>query len=406
MRFRTIVWREMFERRAQLLTSLLAILLGISMIVAIRNITFFSEKAVARELDTLGANILILPKSATVADYFSADLEGDEFPEEYVTVLATSDLEGLDNLSPKLSTPVTIGGREFVLTGILPKDEFQAKAMWKGAGVFGRPEGCGDVGAVPGFLRPPARETLVRDRVIENLEEDEALVGAEVAGLAGLREGDTVDLLGKRFTVTAVLPLTGTVDDSRVFAHLHTVQALTGREGVVNAIEIVGCCKEISGGLVGKINRLPPDAKVVTVAQVVKTQMDTNAMMSRLSRVFIIIMILVGGTTIANYMFGNVYERRREIGTLMAMGADSSLILRTFLLKALLLGAAGGIAGYVLGTGLAIVLGPRIAGIPVLPLPGLVIYAVLLSVAVSLLASYLPARRAAHLDPSTALQEI
>ena len=132
MKLRTLVWREVFERRSQLATSFLAILLGIAAIVAVRNVTFFSEKAVAHEMDALGANILILPKGASVQDYYSADMQVEEFPEEYVDRLAMSDLEGLDNLSPKLSTRVDLGGREFVLTGILPKSEFQAKAAWRG----------------------------------------------------------------------------------------------------------------------------------------------------------------------------------------------------------------------------------------------------------------------------------
>jgi len=84
MKLRTIVWREIFERKNQLATSFLAIFLGITAIVAIRNVTFYSQKAVARELDALGANILILPKSATLQDYYSADMQADNFPEEYV----------------------------------------------------------------------------------------------------------------------------------------------------------------------------------------------------------------------------------------------------------------------------------------------------------------------------------
>ena len=55
--------------------------------------------------------------------------------------------------------------------------------------------------------------------------------------------------------------------------------------------------------------------------------------------------VVVGGAGIAIYMYANVFERRREIGTLMALGAGSSLVLRAFLLKALLLGLAGGIGG-------------------------------------------------------------
>jgi putative ABC transport system permease protein len=406
MKLRTLVWRELFERKNQLLTGFLAVLLGVTVIVAIKNITFFSEKAVARQLDTLGANILILPKSVSLQDYYSADLHSEEFPEEYVTRLVMSDIEGLDNLSPKLSVPVQVQARSFTLTGILPRNEFQAKAAWAGAGIFSRPIGCGVVTDAPGAGDEPPRETLVRKRVIETLEGDEVLVGADVATSLAIKEGDTVSLLGNSFKVIATLPQTGTIDDSRIFAHLHTVQELAGKGPVVNAIEVVGCCNEIFGGLVEKINRLLPEAKVVTVTQVVDTQIRTNRMMSRLSLLFLVIIVLVGVASIANYMFANVYERRREIGTLMALGATSSTVLRMFLLKALLLGLAGGIVGYLIGTFLSITLGPRIAGVPVLPMPVLALWAVGVSTAIALVASYFPARRAARLDPCASLQEV
>ena len=57
MRLRTIVLREIFEHKSQLFTSFLAILLGITVIVSIKNITHYSEGAVAQEMDSLGANV-------------------------------------------------------------------------------------------------------------------------------------------------------------------------------------------------------------------------------------------------------------------------------------------------------------------------------------------------------------
>jgi putative ABC transport system permease protein len=90
----------------------------------------------------------------------------------------------------------------------------------------------------------------------------------------------------------------------------------------------------------------------------------------------------------------------------MALGASSSIVLRMFMLKALLLGLGGGIAGYAVGTVIAVTLGPRIAGVPVLPMSSLVLWALGVATGISLVASYFPARRAARLDPSTALQEI
>jgi len=403
MRLRTIVLREIFERKIQLFTSFLAILLGITVIVSIKNISYYSEMAVAREMDSLGANVLVLPKSATLQDYYSADMQGETLPEEYVTQLAMSDLQGLDNLSPKLSVPVELGGKNFTLTGILPKNEFQAKAAWQGAGIFSRPIGCG---ASVGMMGSEDKRTLARKRVIETLEDDEVLVGADVAAKLSLKEADWLELFGRKFTGTALLPQTGTVDDSRIFAHLHTVQELSGKGPVLNAIEVIGCCQEISKGLVAKVNRLLPDAKVVTITQIADSQIKINRMMSNLSLMFLVIIVFVGGASIANYMYANVFERRREIGTLMALGADSRLVLRIFMLKALLLGVVGGVGGYVFGSVLAVVLGPRLAGVPVLPMPLLAVVALGISVGLTLAASYFPARRAAQLDPCAPFQEV
>jgi len=403
MRLRTLVLREIFERKSQLLTSFLAILLGITVIVSIKNISHFSEMAVAREMDSLGANVLVLPKSSTLQDYYAADMQTETIPEEYVTQLALSDLQGLDNLSPKLSVPIELRGKTFTLTGILPKSEFQAKAAWGGAGIFSRPIGCG---ASVGMMGSEDKKTLARKRVINTLEDDEVLVGADVAVRLHLKEAESLAFLGKTFKITAVLPQTGTVDDSRIFAHLHVVQDLTKKGPVINAIEVVGCCQQISKGLVEKINRLLPDAKVVTITQIADAQIKINRMMSNLSLMFLVIIVFVGGASIANYMYANVFERRREIGTLMALGADSFLVLRIFLLKALLLGLTGGVGGYLLGTALAVVLGPQLAGVVVLPMPMLAVWAVLISVGLALAASYFPARRAARLDPCATFQEI
>ena len=317
MRLRTIVLREIFERKSQLFTSFLAILLGITVIVSIKNITHYSEGAVAQEMDSLGANVLVLPKTATLQDYYNADLQSETIPEEYVTQLAMANLAGLDNISPKLSVPVQLQGKNYTLTGILPKNEFQAKAAWGGAGVFSRPIGCG---ASVGMMGSDDKKTLSRKKIIETLEDNEVLVGANVAANLKLKDADTLEVLGKKFTVTAVLPETGTVDDARIFAHLHTVQDLTKKGPVVNAIEIIGCCQEISAGLVGKLNAALPDAKVVTVAQIVKSQQNVNRMMSNLSLMFLVIIVFVGGASIANYMYANVFERRREIGTLDGAG--------------------------------------------------------------------------------------
>ena len=94
MRTWTLVWKEMRERPVALATCLLAIVLGVTALVAVRTVTAHSELAVAHELDALGANVLILPKGVTLQDYYAADMHGETIPEEYVERITLSKLQG------------------------------------------------------------------------------------------------------------------------------------------------------------------------------------------------------------------------------------------------------------------------------------------------------------------------
>ena len=400
-----LIKQEMFERKQQLMTSFLTILLGITAIVSVNTISQSSQAAVKKELEQLGTNVLILPRDATVQSYYAADLGIGELPESYVSLLANSGIHGMDNLSPKLSTALEIEGKEFILTGILPKNEIKSKLFWQEeSGLFGmdgqQAQEClvADInldGAAPAGRNP-----------IETLGSGQILLGHEAASILSLSPGSNLEFMGRTFTVLSVLPRSGTVDDSRIFAHLHQVQELLKKPDTINVIEVVGCCEKIFEGLVSKINALLPLAKVMTIGHVVETQIRTNRMMEKIAWVFILLIVLVGGSGIANYMYGNVNDRKKEIGTLMALGAGSGFVLKLFFAKAIILGLAGGVGGYATGTVLAVVLGPYLADIPVAPIPVLAGLAVLLSLGIALIATFLPARNAALVDPCIAFKEV
>jgi len=403
MGFMTLVWKEIRERPTAMLTGLLTITLGTAALVAIRNVTFFSEQAVARELEALGANVLVLPQGVTVQDYYAADLHGQTMPEQYVHQLAFANMTGVENLSPKLCMPARLKERGIVLTGILPQSEFQSKAAWQASKLFTKHEGCRRAHTA---TVDTSAKSLVTRRTIQDLRQNEVILGADIAVATGLKTGDSVEILGDLLTVAAVLPASGTVDDGRVFAHLYAVQRMGKTGEVLNAIEIRGCCEDMANGLVEQLKKLLPGTKVVTIAQVVQTQMSINQMMGRLSWLFLVILIGMAAASIANATFANVRERRREIGTLMAIGATPRFVSRLFLTKALLFGSIGGLAGYLLGTGLAVTLGPRWAGVGVEPLPILAAVAIGGAMMVSAAASWWPARSAAALDPCVCFQEV
>ena len=401
-----LIWKELWQRPTAMATCLLAIVLGITALVAIRSVTVFSEQAVSSQMEALGANLLLVPKGVSLQDYYTADSHGGTLPEEFATQLAMSNLEGVEHIAPKLCVAADVVGKHVTLTGILPQSEFQAKAAWQSADVFSNKHtGCKKHVALDND-ELSASESLAKGRFVKDIARDEVIVGAEVAHFADLSVGHNITLLGQSFRVAGVMPTTGTVDDSRIFAHLHTVQSLSHAGEKVNVIEIMACCEDAAGGLVAQLGDLFPDAKVLTITQVVDTQVAVNRLMTRLSYLFFAILLVVGVASIAGTMFANVTERRKEIGTLMALGATPSLVSRLFLGKALVVGLAGGVLGYLGGTVLAVALGPYWAGISVQPVPSLAAVSVFLAAVVALFASYLPARRASMIDPCLCFREV
>ena len=401
----SLVWKEAWERPVGLLTSGLAIFLGVAALVAIQHVVTASESEVGRQMQSLGANVLILPKDATLENYYAADMQTHRLPESHVSTVLIANLPGVEKLSPKLCIEAEIGGRPVTLTGILPQEEFKAKAAWQSVSLFSaKHTGCKKACASP--AAPAKAEDLAANRAIDELDKSSVILGAEVAESAALKQGAKITVLGSQFQVAAVLPRTGTIDDSRAFAHLHVVQELGKAGEVVSAIEVLGCCEDAAGQLVPELAKLLPDAKVVTISHVVQAQVSVNRLMGQVSLGVIGILVVVGAVSVAGAISANVYERRREIGTWMALGATPNVVASVFLMKAGGLGLVAGFAGAILGLVAAVFVGQQVAGTEVSPLVGTTSLAVVAAVAISLFAALWPARQAANLDPCTCFQEV
>ncbi len=407
MRLRTILWKELLLRKSRMISGLLAITLGIAVIVGIQSVSDVSERAVAIKLDNLGSNILVLPQAASVDDYYAADIDAPTFPEEYVERLATSMLPGVDNLSPKLTRRVKVAGVPIILTGILPANELASKPIWQSAGLAGD-ELALTCGTSPEVNRtgPSYVDEKLQRKAIDSLAPTDLLVGSVAAERLQLSEGGTVLIEGRQFQTARVLPMTGTIDDNRVYAHLHVVQELLGTGPQVSAIEIMGCCSAISDGLLGKLRNILPDTRITTIGQIVSTQIETNRLMAKVSVILLVLIAMIGSISIANYMWANVEERRREIGTFITLGATRGSIYRLFFAKAVILGLLGGVCGYLLGSASAMVLGPQLAGLSVRPVPIYLLWSLGIAVAIALLGSWYPTYRATRLDPASILQEV
>ncbi len=115
------------------------------------------------------------------------------------------------------------------------------------------------------------------------------------------------------------------------------------------------------------------------------------------------ISLLVAGIIIMNVMLVSVSQRREEIGLLMAIGAPPALILRLFLLESLLIGVFGAIVGSLVGRFGVWVIAKIYPSFPVATPLWAYLAAASTALGAGMLFGWLPARRAAQLDPVRAL---
>ncbi|KCZ82592.1 putative macrolide efflux ABC transporter permease/ATP-binding protein [Hyphomonas adhaerens MHS-3] len=143
------------------------------------------------------------------------------------------------------------------------------------------------------------------------------------------------------------------------------------------------------------------DFQLRNTASILESVQQTQNSFSILLGSVASISLLVGGIGVMNIMLVSVSERTREIGVRMATGARRSDIMSQFLIESLVVGGLGGVAGVLIGFGVCFLLGANGMPIAVTLTPAALAFTS--AMVTGLVFGLLPARKAAHLDPVTAL---
>jgi len=180
----------------------------------------------------------------------------------------------------------------------------------------------------------------------------------------------------------------------------------------VNEIDVLAAGSEAIGPVQEEIRRLLTQRHRGEEDFTITTQDEMLATFGRVIGIITIavsgiagISLLVGAMGILTIMWISVHERTAEIGVLRAVGVGRREIERLFLLEAVVLSAAGGLAGLASGLGISALVRVLVPGIPVSTPPEAVVAAVAMSLLVGIASGWVPARRAASLDPIEALRE-
>jgi putative ABC transport system permease protein len=244
--------------------------------------------------------------------------------------------------------------------------------------------------------------------VATNLFDNESPIGKKIR--VGARRLEVIGVLEKRGTVMG----SNFSWDNRVLIPIQ--QFLTGYlwnpdfEIEVKAKDIAHLedAKEELRGIMRKIRHVAPgdpdDFAINQQDQIIKSFTTGTSTIAAAGLLITSLSLFVGGIGIMNIMFVSVAERTREIGVRKAIGAPRRSILFQFLIEAALICLFGGLVGLGI-TRLLILLSQHLApSFPVRMSLSTMTLAVLVSVATGLASGFMPAWRAARMNPVDALR--
>ncbi|MFF8993376.1 ABC transporter permease [Streptomyces sp. NPDC014983] len=255
---------------------------------------------------------------------------------------------------------------------------------------------------------------------------NEVLLDSRTARRAGYRVGDTVRLSVDGPVLTPTVAGIFTTDDGNVTAggslalfDTPTAQKLFHKKGTYDEIDVRAKPGTGQAALKDALDRALPAHQVETTTgkklaeDQAKTIADSMSSMKRGLLVFAGIALFVGTFIIANTFTMLVAQRTRELALMRAVGASRRQVTRSVLIEAFVVGAVAGVtglaAGIGIGAGLRALVGSLGASMPDGPLvisPETVAAALAVGILITMLAAWLPGRRAAKIPPVAAMNSV
>ena len=216
------------------------------------------------------------------------------------------------------------------------------------------------------------------------------------------------------FTVHQTLQETGMEDDMTIFMFLSDVQKILNLPEQVNEIKALDCACLIQDidpvqYLRDQLAVILPDAKMLHIRNIASARENQRQMMENYFALLIPLVTVVCAVWIGALAMMNTRERRQEIGILRSLGYGSGTISSLFIGRSLIVGLIGAVAGYGIGTGLALVVGPQIFEITankIQPMFNLLWWSMILAPVFAALSSFIPAMIAVTHDPAETLRDL
>lgn len=395
-----IAWRAILLNKTRTLLTMLGIIIGVGSVITMLAIGEGSKKSIKENISKMGTNMLnIRPgagmfggvrnnsdmQSLKLTDYLALKKEAKLL--KYVTPVVSGNGQAIVGAN---NWPTSIYG---VNTEYLPIREWEVE---EGA-MFGQDE-----------LDNLSKVAVIGRTIQKNLFPD---------GDSPI--GQTIRFKNIPFKIIGILAAKGESNfgqdqDDIIIAPYTTVQKRVLAQTYLQSIVASAISENEAENAVNEVKKIlehthniaanqENNFNVFSQQELISTFSSTSEMLTVLLVAIASISLIVGGIGIMNIMYVSVKERTKEIGLRMAIGAKGKDILAQFLIESVLISITGGVVGVVLGL-LATYVVNTFIGWPV----SITFYSIVISFLVCTITGvffgWYPARKAAELEPITALR--
>ena len=390
--------KEMRRNLMRSFLTMLGIVIGVSAVITMVTLGNGATKAVSDQISSLGSNLLmVMPgqrpgpgRDRTSAPPFKlADFQA-----------VRAQITGIRALAPTSSASVTVVwmAKNWSTSATGTTNDYFTAGNWTLAA--GRT-------FTDGEMRAGSPVCVVGETVRKKLFEGQNPVGSAIriknfsCEVIGLLKSKGQASMGRDQDDTVIMPLktvqrrlSGTTDVGSMM-----VSASDGTDTEALRQRIEALLRERRRITEGKDD----DFNVLDTREIATAMSGATQVLTALLGAVAAVSLLVGGIGIMNIMLVSVTERTREIGTRLAIGALEREVLLQFLVEAVTLSSLGGVIGLALATVASIIL-TGLLQVPYVFNLQINMTAILFSAAIGILFGYLPAKRAAGLDPIEALR--
>ncbi|MGA3084489.1 MAG: MacB family efflux pump subunit [Thermodesulfobacteriota bacterium] len=383
--------RSLLSNRMRTALTMLGIIIGVASVVALMAIGNGAKQDVVERIEAMGTDLLTIMRGPP-AIRASANIVTSFLPEDLPSI---GNVPGVDMVIPEtnLSSLLRLGNEDLMVTAVGTGESFPQVHDWPPqSGVFFSAE----------HVKRYAQVVALGATVVKNLFPEGTnplgqyvLIGSAPFLVIGVMSSKGLDQRGNDMDNSVWLPYT--TAGARIFGQrfFNDIVVRVKPEADMNVVQ---------AGLHTLLMKRhgKEDFNIRNMATTIETANETQNTLTYLLAAIAVISLVVGGIGVMNIMLVSVSERTREIGIRMAIGARSFDVLFQFLTEALMVCFIGGLAGVIVGIGAALFTSV-IAGWRVIFTVSPILIAFTCAFLTGIIFGYLPARKAAQLDPIEAL---